>query len=153
MDLQLSHMSTASSQNRFNHLSVVVYITAGVPQATKLGPILFLLMINDLNSSSPTTSNWKYVDDITISEVVPLNGNSVLKLELDDINSWTLANDMNLNPGKCKEIVVCFSRLEGLPPALIIDGESIRESSGLKWNMHVNVKHNHAAGKTRGCIM
>ena len=128
-------------------------ITAGVPQGTKLGPIIFLLMINDLNSSSPTTSNWKYVDDITISEVVPLNGNSVLKLELDDINSWTLANDMNLNPGKCKEIVVCFSRLEGLPPALIIDGESIRESSGLKWNMHVNVKHNHAAGKTRGCIM
>ena len=131
VDLQLSHMSTASSQNRFNHLSVAAYNI----------------------SSSPTTSNWKYVDDITISEVVPLNGNSVLKLELDDINSWTLANDMNLNPGKCKEIVVCFSRLEGLPPALIIDGESIRESSGLKWNMHVNVKHNHAAGKTRGCIM
>ena len=64
-------------------------ITAGVPQATKLGPIIFLLMINDLNSSSPTTSNWKYVDDITISEVVPVNGNSVLQLELDNINSWT----------------------------------------------------------------
>ena len=60
-----------------------------VPQGTKLGPIIFLLMINDLNSSSPTTSNWKYVDDITISEVVPVNGNSVLQLELDNINSWT----------------------------------------------------------------
>ena len=79
-------------------------------------------MINDLNSSSPTTYNWKYVDDITISEVVPLNGNSVLQLELDNINSWALANDMKLNPGKCKEIVVWLSRLKDLPPALIIDG-------------------------------
>ena len=60
---------------------------------------------------------------------------------------------MKLNPGKCKEIVVWLSRLKYLPPALIIDRESIRESSDLKWNMHVNVKHNHAAGKTRGCIM
>ena len=105
-------------------------------------------MINDLNSSSPTTSNWKYVDDITISEVVPVNGNSELQLELDNINSWALANDMKLNPGKYKEIVVCFTRLEDLPPALIINGKSIERvkshktlglifQSNLKWNTFI----------------
>ena len=29
-------------------------------------------------------------------------GEVVLQLELDNINSWAFANDMKLNPGKCK---------------------------------------------------
>ena len=42
---------------------------AGVPQGTKLGPWLFLLMINDLRI--PGVPTWKYVDDTTIAEIVP----------------------------------------------------------------------------------
>ena len=38
---------------------------AGVPQGTKLGPWLFLLMINDLRI--PGVPTWKYVDDTTIA--------------------------------------------------------------------------------------
>ena len=41
----------------------------GVPQGTKLGPWLFLLMINDLRI--PGVLTWKYVDDTTIAEIVP----------------------------------------------------------------------------------
>ena len=33
-------------------------------------PILFLMMINDLKLSSGKTSDWKYVNDITLSELV-----------------------------------------------------------------------------------
>ena len=42
-------------------------VPAGISQGTKLGPWLFLLMINDLNI--PDMSMWKYVDDTTSVEI------------------------------------------------------------------------------------
>ena len=38
-------------------------VNAGVPQGTKLGPILFLIMINDLSIPTPETNLRKFVDD------------------------------------------------------------------------------------------
>ena len=99
---------------------------AGVPQGTKLGPILFAIMINDLKIASPRSSNWKYVDDVTISEIVPTREVSILQNELDAISDWTNTNNMKLNPKKCKEMIVTFRRdIEHPLTSLAVDNISL----------------------------
>ena len=44
-------------------------VPSGAPQGTKLGPWLFILMIQDVNINSPYL--WKFVDDTTASEFYP----------------------------------------------------------------------------------
>ena len=87
--VQLANVSSASKSPN-----------GGIPQGTKLSPILFALMVDDLvRSWGPRI---KYVDDLTILEVIPRNSPSVMKHLVNDVNSFAHCNNMQLNPSKCK---------------------------------------------------
>ena len=60
-------------------------VPAGVPQETRLGPSLFLAMINDLRLPKGFHMR-KFADDTTVSEVVPPSKHSTLQQGADFIH-------------------------------------------------------------------
>ena len=79
-------------------------INASVPQGTRLGPIFFLIMINDLDCNLPI---YKYVDDCTVYEIIPQSSTmSSFQLAMDQITQWTECNNMSLNVKKTKELLI-----------------------------------------------
>ena len=67
---------------------------------------------------------WKYVDDMTIAEVVKKNRSSELQDSVDDLATQVAADKYQLNETKCKELRSSFSRSDVvLDPILINDKE------------------------------
>ena len=76
--------------------------TSGVPQGAYLGPVLFLLFINDVTSCFKS-SCVLYADDLKLYGVVNSNTNA-LQFDLDMFVSWCSSNNLKINVSKCRSI-------------------------------------------------
>ena len=85
-------------------------VPLGIPQGTKLGPWLFLIMINDLVVKNARLC--KYVDDTNISETVAKGELSNAKRHTDLVIQWSLEKTVQLNTEKCTEMRISFSKFQ-----------------------------------------
>jgi hypothetical protein len=109
-------------------------LSTGVPQGTKLGPILFLVMINDAKPAAQNTSIsvFKYVDDMSIVECRKVSECSELQSSLDTLVDWCGSNKMKLNPSKCFQMNVNFSRNPVSYLPLFIEGHKLLTTHEMK---------------------
>ena len=84
-------------------------IEAGVPQGSILGPLLFLVYINDLIDEVDSEIRI-FADDTFIFRIVDQNSTENLNQDLEKITAWANAWKMTFNPSLTKQAVeVCFS--------------------------------------------
>ena len=106
----------------------------GVPQGSVLGPILFLIYINDLHRSIRYSTTYHFADDINILHISKDYKSLQRKVNYDlfSLHKWLTANKISLNEGKTELI---YFRKNGPVPTLNIKlhGKTLTPSKFVKY--------------------
>ena len=93
-------------------------VTSGVPQGSILGPILFILFINDMISTvSPQTNIVLYADDTKIWRTITSWDDHIqLQKDISALYNWSILNKMRFHPDKCSVLTVSNKHIEYVLP-------------------------------------
>ena len=84
-----------------NHVSSKLPVKSGVPQGTVLGPLVFLLYIDDFDENISSTV-WLFADDCIMYRIIDsLEDSLCLQRDLSTILNWTKKWQMQLKIDKC----------------------------------------------------
>ena len=113
-------------------------IRCGVPQGSILGPLLFLLYINDLPECLNNTRPRLFADDTNLTA----SGNSIADVELavnsdlDNLRNWLIANKLSLNVAKTEFMLIgspqMIRNVSNFQPNIIIENKQIRQVNKTK---------------------
>ncbi|KAK0416705.1 hypothetical protein QR680_012640 [Steinernema hermaphroditum] len=84
--------------------SIEFSVSSGIPQGSVLGPLLFLLFINDITSivSDLHVSIKLYADDVKLYSIYPVNNpNDELQIALDRLSTWSRTAGLKISVSKC----------------------------------------------------
>jgi len=123
-------------------------VISGVPQGTVLGPLLFLLYINDI-TDNVSSENRLFADDcILYRPIISLADRAILQKDLNALYNWSQTWQMCFNTKKCHILNIsrkrqqsCLHHQLGQEALSVMDiypylGVTI--SSDLRWHEHIN---------------
>lgn len=135
------------------------YIRTGVPQGSTLGPLLFIIYMNDINEASDVLRSILFADDTSLNSTLsifpsadPREMSSKINIELMKVIDWLRANKLSLNAKKTKFMQFRFSQKNpnSLPKIKLKMGGTVIEkvetfnflgltiSETLSWNDHID---------------
>lgn len=137
-------------------------VYSGVPQGSHLGPLLFLIFINDLCKFILWAYSLIFADDLKIYKVIQSLEDCInLQKDIDNIALWASRNKMTLHSGKCE--VMQFGRGRKFTHNYILNGVTLKISESVKdlgiyFSDNLSFKHHitnavSAANKTLGFII
>lgn len=134
--------------------SEFVSISSGVPQGSILGPLLFVLFINDVHRCFKYCNFLLYADDLKIYHTINSNDDHVkFQQDLDRFSQYCHDNQLCLSLNKCKTIRFTKKRTTSIYPYMLCgtrldDVESIRDLGVILDNkMHLDEHVEHIISK------
>ena len=99
--------------------SSLLEVKAGVPQGSRLGPLLFIIYINDIVKDIESEI-LIFADDTTLiaTGTDPAETSAQLNRDLGRISSWAEVWKVTFNAGKSKDIIFSKKQLNNSPPLI-----------------------------------